>query len=51
MYVKHNNWEPKSVLIMTKKLLYDKKIAMNGMKIRPSSLRSHTVTSFNENNI
>ena len=27
------------------------KITMNGLKVRPSSLRSHTVTSFNENNI
>ena len=40
----------KSVLIMTKKKnLYDMKVTINGMKGRPSCFRSHTVTSFNEN--
>ena len=40
-------------LKMTKEtsLLYDMKITMNGMKVRPSCCRSHTVTSFNENDI
>ena len=39
---------------MTKKktsLLYDMKITMNGMKVRPSCRKCHTVISFNENYI
>ena len=53
IYVKYNKWEPKSVLIMIKNtsLLYDMKMAMNGMKVRPFCRRCHTISSFNENNI